>query len=168
MQENPFLDWLVGIAADRVTTDALNVHAEAVPNMRSFSLTRAQAAVVGTEHVADFIRKVLRLRSILFQHRGLPAEQMVFYCWHDDQAGQLKFSMVSACHGVLPFGIVLQQVENVETIIESWLTSPHLHATPRQGAELADESLSKVDSEFLTAANGEPRKSVLEVWTASI
>lgn len=47
---------------------------------------------------------------------------MLFYLWHDDQAGQLRFSLVSDLHEKLPFGAKLNIIHTPRTIIEDFLS----------------------------------------------
>ena len=55
---------------------------------------------------------------------------MVLYWWHDRQAGQLRFSLVSAAHGRLPFGARVVPAPSVRAIAEDWLSSPHRDGIP--------------------------------------
>jgi hypothetical protein len=46
---------------------------------------------------------------------------MRFYCWHDTQAGQLRFSLVSACHAALPFECPIEPAADLAVVIWSFL-----------------------------------------------
>jgi len=39
---------------------------------------------------------------------GNARQGMIFYCWHDRQARQLRFSLVSSAHGRLPFACEIE------------------------------------------------------------
>jgi len=43
---------------------------------------------------------------------------MIFYCWHDFQVRQLRFSLVSKSHGRLPFGCETKQTTDLSSVIE--------------------------------------------------
>ncbi|MFG0247600.1 MAG: hypothetical protein ACF8OB_01840, partial [Phycisphaeraceae bacterium JB051] len=60
------------------------------------------------------------------------AKSMVMYWWHDEMSGQLNFSLVSLCHGKLPFGckVILRYVKSLEDIVNEWFASPYLHGIP--------------------------------------
>lgn len=66
---------------------------EAKKNQWAFSLTIEQADLLIVEDVVDFLEAVIehRQQKLLDNH----ASPLKFYCWHDKQAGQLRFSMVS-------------------------------------------------------------------------
>jgi hypothetical protein len=90
---------------DAIVVDLDDIHHEALANMWSFSPDDDAASDLRPEDVAHFVGQVLEAR------RRLVAEghaAMLFYCWHDAQTRQLRFSLVSAAHGRLPFRIALQ------------------------------------------------------------
>ncbi len=47
---------------------------------------------------------------------------MLFHLWHDVQAGQLRFSLVSDLHEKLPFGAKLNILDTPRPIIEDFLS----------------------------------------------
>ena len=55
---------------------------------------------------------------------------MVLYWWHDEPAGQLRFSLVSAVHGRLPFRSRVMPAASFRLIAEEWLKSPYLDGIP--------------------------------------
>jgi hypothetical protein len=71
---------------------------------------------------------------------------MLMYCWHDEQAGQLRLSLVSASHGRLPFGCEVAPVEDLGAVVRSFLGSPYLggidwsELRPSAADEVADDS----------------------------
>lgn len=48
---------------------------------------------------------------------------MTFYCWHDEQASQLRFSLVSASHGRLPFHTDIEVCKDLDYVAARFLTS---------------------------------------------
>ena len=48
--------------------------------------------------------------------RGNPP--MYFYCWHDAQVRQLRFSLVSAWHGRLPFACAIDETATLAAVAE--------------------------------------------------
>lgn len=161
MIESPFSEWLEDVASDEVVIDPEDIREECLTNLWAFSLSREQAGGVTVQGVKDFILEVVRARSARMADLHRPPGSMVFYCWHDFQAGQLRFSMVSASHGFLPFGNPLQKVEDVELIIRFWLESPWLH-----GILLEDLTCVPMDSEAVQEEDDE--EWVVSVWSTSV
>jgi hypothetical protein len=160
--QNPFPEWLEEVAADEIVVNAADIKAECFPNMWSFSLSFEMAEATTIQDVKDFVLKIVRARADQLQERGFPPKSMVFYCWHDEQAAQLRFSLVSASHGHLPFGATLQSVEKLETIIGSWFNNPYLEGIPwDEFVEVDPNDLEPEDED-----EGEPY--VLQVWSTLI
>ena len=125
---NPFIEWIAQVAADPVVVRPDNIGAEAKGNLWSFSLSPQQAAAVTVADVRRFAEQVILARRAWLNARNAGA--MVIYWWHDAQAGQLRFSMVSAVHGELPFGCRTIAAPSLESVIDDWLRSPSLHGIP--------------------------------------
>jgi cytochrome c1 len=92
-------------------------------------------------------------RQQLQQQRGGYAMQ--FYCWHDAQASQLRFSLVAAA-APLPFGFPVRLVE-LSVVVQAFLTQQHL---------VFDENLFEFASPAgqLAAAQAAIEEFVLPVW----
>ena len=83
---------------------------------------------------------------------------MLLYCWHDEQAGQFRLSLVSASHGKLPFGCEVAPVEDLGAIIRSFLASPYLGGIPWADLRpLASGELAR-----------DPLTYVLPVWVVRV
>jgi hypothetical protein len=147
---NPFPEWLAEVSMDAVVVWPDDIGAEARGNSWSFSLTPEQAAAVSPADVEAFAAGVADARRSWLSARG--AGPMVLYWWHDAQAGQLRFSLVSASHGQLPFGCEVAPAASLAEVAADWLGSPHLHGVPR--GELRP-----------LGPSGEPPKLVLPVWS---
>jgi hypothetical protein len=122
---NPFPGWLAEVAADVIVVKPDDINAEARSNFWSFSLSPEQVGCVSPNDVEEFATGVaIGRRAWLVDRASAP---MVLYWWHDKQAGQLRFSLVSASHGRLPFGCQISPAASFHEIAASWLKSPHLH-----------------------------------------
>ena len=100
MTANPFPDWLAEVAADGMIVDPGDIAREARENQWSFSLTAEMAVSVTIADLETFAAGVADVRRHwLSARRSAP---MMLYWWHDGQAGQLRFSLVSAAHARLP------------------------------------------------------------------
>ncbi|MDY3562221.1 hypothetical protein R5W23_003683 [Gemmata sp. JC673] len=116
---NPFPEWLAEVAADAITVHADAPLAEARSNQWSFGLDAGQRAVVTAADVEGFIRAVAVARG-----RWLAAREMgpmQFYCWHDAQIGQLRFSLVSAGGVRSVFGAPIEPVSVLRAVVHEFL-----------------------------------------------
>jgi hypothetical protein len=158
MTANPFPEWLAEVAADAVIVDPGNIAAEARENQWSFSITAEMAAVATIADVETFAAQVADARRAWLLARG--AGPMVLYWWHDRQAGQLRFSLVSAAHGRLPFACYVVPAPSLRTIAEEWLKSPNLDGIP--WAELRPLTMGEKDEAT------EPLPVNLPVWSLQL
>ncbi|MCB2408626.1 hypothetical protein [Hymenobacter lucidus] len=122
---------------------------EAQHNEHALSLTAAQAQSLTVEDLRQMIYHIIAAKREQLQHIRGSSYAMQFYCWHDEQAGQLRFSLIAAA-AMLPFGCRVQLVAEVADILQPFLTSSYLdgiswseleEATP---SFEADEYLLKV------------------------
>lgn len=150
---NPFANWLHEVASDAIVINPTDINNECHSNMWSFSLSPEQLATVTHEDIATFIRAVASARSR--QLRNYQPGSMLFYCWHDDMAGQLRFSLVSGSHGFLPFGCTVEVIHDLRRIIDSWLASP-------QNQGILWHELQPVDAPEIVGK--EPVNYTLQVW----
>ena len=149
MVAGPFLGWLPEVAAYEVVSVPSNLIAEARGNLWSFAITSAQAAALALADVASFVRAVAEARRRQIGAHGLPA--MLFYCWHDAQVAQLRFSLVSADHGCLPFGCPIESTADLESIVESFLELPyHDGISPAGGSRDGNHSDSALPVRVLS------------------
>ena len=153
MAANPLAEWLAEVAADAVVVRPEDIEVEARANLWSFSLTPEQVAAVSADDVVNFAAGVAEgRRSWLSSRRAGP---MVLYWWHDAQAGQLRFSLVSASHGRLPFGCEVVPAASLAEVASDWLGSPSLHGiSPGELRELTPGEEPP-----------EPSPAVLRVWS---
>ncbi len=125
---NPFREWLAEVSKDAVVIRPDNIGAEASGNLWTFSLSPEQVTVVSVADVEEFAAGVAGgRRTWLSAHR---ADPMVLYRWHDEQTGQLRFSLVSASHGRLPFTCEVVPAASLAAVVSTWLGSRHLHGIP--------------------------------------
>src|SRR5207249_4454309 len=101
------------------------IEAEAHGNLWSFSLTPEKSLAVSLADMEAFADGVVDARRAWLLAHG--AGPMVLYWWHDRQTGRLRFSLVSAAHGRLPFGCEVVLAASFGEIVDEWLGSSHLH-----------------------------------------
>ena len=153
MAANPFPEWLADVASDAVVVRPDDVDAEARGNLWSFALSPEQSAAVSAADVEAFAVGVAEGRRAWLSARD--AGPMVLYWWHDAQAGQLRFSLVSAAHGRLPFGHEVVPAASLAAVASDWLGSPHLHGIA--WGEVRPLAPDEVPAE--------PRPAALPVWS---
>jgi len=102
-------EWLQLARGDGIVVDDADINWEARENMWVFSPREDQLERVDTDTTMRFVDEIIHLRRTALSDRRLP--EMIFYCWHDHQARQLRFSLVSSSHGRLPFAREVQQVD---------------------------------------------------------
>jgi hypothetical protein len=156
MAENPLPGWLAEVTADAVVVDPDDINAEANANLWRFSISAEMAAAMTVADVEAFATAVADARSAWLRANG--AGPMVLYWWHDAMAGQLRFSLVSATHGRLPFGCVVIPAVSLRVIADEWLTSPYLEGIPR--SELSEPPAGEEDQE--------PPPLNLPVWSVRL
>jgi hypothetical protein len=154
---NPFIDWLEEVAAAPIIICPDDINAEALGNLWSFSLSQEQAEVVTPADVETFASGVIKGRRAWLEVRE--ADPMMLYWWHDGQAGQLRFSLVSVSHEQFPFGCDIALAESIRAVATDWLRSPYLHGIPLDDSLhcLASAEESSQSSHFL-----------LPIWTVRV
>lgn len=106
------------------------IEAEARGNCWSFSLTRGQAKDLTTRDVVYFLQAVILVRERQIIEQFGRQHPMLFYCWFDQQAAQLRFSLVSASYNHLPFGSEIHIETDLARIVEQFLSSPYPDGIP--------------------------------------
>lgn len=156
MAANPFPGWLADVVADAVVVRPDDIDAEARGNLWSFALMPEQCAAISVADVEAFAVAVADGRwEWLVAHDAGP---MVLYWWHDTQAGQLRFSLVSAAHNRLPFGCQVSSALCLSEVVRGWLGSPHRHGV----------SWSELQSLASGEATPESPLLVLPVWSVQL
>ena len=116
---------------DEIVVDAIDINHEASSNLWSFSPDDEESLGITAEALADFIGQVLVAR----QKQLSGNVPMLFYCWHEAQTRQLRFSLVSAAHGRLPFGCAIDPGAELASIAadivnQDWLNAEWGQAGP--------------------------------------
>jgi hypothetical protein len=145
---NDFDGWLKKVSAHSLLVQPDDINAEALANLHWLSLESEQARDVTTECVQRLINDVVAAWRGQQRERSLP--EIVFYCWHDAQAGQLRISAVSRNHGRLPFGCQLEQVAELSVVVNDWLESPYRDGIPSRELQ-SDENARQEASDLVQA-----------------
>lgn len=128
-------NWFSMAKDDAVEIDPDNINHEAMSNMWSFSPTDEETPQIHAADIVAFIGQVIAARS-----SALVGEEMLFYCWHDAQCRQLRFSLVSRSHGRLPFRCELRETQDLSLIAdrvvnEDWRNEDFMQAPSEEGDE---------------------------------
>lgn len=109
---------------DEIVVDATDINHEASSNLWSFSPDDEESLGITAEALADFIGQVLVAR----QKQLSGNVPMLFYCWHEAQTRQLRFSLVSSTHGRLPFGCAIEPGAELASIAADIVNKDWLNA----------------------------------------
>src|SRR5689334_14862941 len=90
-------------------------------NSWMISLNAEKRASISRQEIVHFFYNVIGNRSDQIRKAGVK-HGMWFYVWHDQQASQLRFSLISDFHLKLPFDATTIP-ETLETIIDEFLIS---------------------------------------------
>ena len=126
-------NWLTMAKDDAVEIDPDDINHEARTNMWSFSPTDEETPQIHAADIVAFIGEVIAARR-----SALKGEDMLFYCWHDAQCRQLRFSLVSRSHGRLPFRCELRETQDLALIAErvvngDWRNEDFMQAPSEDG-----------------------------------
>ena len=105
--------WLEMAGHDEIVVDPADIVHEARANMWHFSPSDEESNQITVAGVEQFIGEIIKNRKA-----NLNGREMLFYCWHDAQARQLRFSLISKSHNRLPFGCTVKQTFELSSVIE--------------------------------------------------
>ncbi|WP_258000761.1 hypothetical protein [Janthinobacterium sp. ROICE36] len=128
-------NWFAMAKDDAVEIDPDDINHEATTNMWRFSPTDEETPQIHAAEIVEFIGQVIAARS-----SALVGEDMLFYCWHDAQCRQLRYSLVSRSHGRLPFRCALRETQDLALIVDrvvngDWRNAHDMQDATEQGDE---------------------------------
>ena len=126
-------NWLAMTKDDAVEIAPDDINHEARTNMWSFSPTDVETPQIHAADIVEFIGQVIAARR-----SAVKGEDMLFYCWHDAQCRQLRYSLVSRSHGRLPFRCALRETQDLALIAEQvvngdWRNENYMQAPSEEG-----------------------------------
>ncbi len=124
-----FREILAEIDAAGIVIDT-NGTTEPNGNLCSISITNEQAAGLSEDDVICFMYDAAHRFDALRAAKS-PQLPMTFSCWVDDQAGQLRFSVVSSVS--LPFGFSVRRCGDAGIVAMEFINCPWL-----EGIQLSD------------------------------
>ncbi|PHV50831.1 hypothetical protein CSQ91_06680 [Janthinobacterium sp. BJB301] len=128
-------NWFSMAKDDAVEIDPDDINHEAMTNMWSFSPTDEETPQIHAADIVAFMEELIAARS-----SALVGEEMLFYCWHDAQCRQLRFSLVSRSHGRLPFRCEVRETQDLSLIADrvvngDWRNEDFMQAPSEEGDE---------------------------------
>ena len=97
--------------------------------------------------LVEFLREALRVRQL--QASDVGCLSVVFYVWHDEMAGQVRFSLARGTAHDLPFTSPVELVSELNEIAQSYVRSEYRRGIPW---DQLDEVHSFVDEDIETHA----------------
>lgn len=108
--------WFEMAKDDEVVVDAKRINHEANSNVWNFSPREDEMEGITPETLAQFVEAVMEARREWLLSRSISTASMLFYCWHEFQDRQFRFSLVSASHGKLPFGCQTEETGDLRRV----------------------------------------------------
>lgn len=151
---NPLLQtWLTELRADGLFVSG-EPGAGANQNLWCISLPSNEQIPAGD--VLAFLRSALDIRRELVFARSLAP--VTFYAWHDEMAGQLRFSTACCSRDALPFAAAVQLVDEPDELVGAFLRSPY-----RDGIPWTEMEEAPPDGNEVTA-----HTKCLKVWAVAL
>jgi hypothetical protein len=98
-----------------ITTSTDELREELDSNCWWINGSAEQIRSLSLQEWTDYIWRLIGERRDQLVKSGV-AIDLVFYCWHDEQAGQLRFNLINSNHHKLPFGAKYEFVELVAVL----------------------------------------------------
>jgi hypothetical protein len=146
---DPLLEgWLAELGSSPVVLGAAPGSGGA-ENLRMIDVP--EGSDIDADQLLGFLREAQRVRLSQAVRAGVTP--VVFYVWHDEMAGQLRFSLARGTADSLPFGARVELVPDLRNIVESYLNSDTRRGVPWE--QLEDAS----DDDDLTT-----QEAAVQVW----
>lgn len=128
-----------------IGTSANDLEMELQNNTWLISMSLEERLYLSTEDLLDFFECVIKDREAQIIDTS-SSHGMYFYIWHDRQASQLRFSLISDFHEVLPFSSEIIE-SDLNTIISEFLRSEdHI---PRSELKVSDAMQENMADDFV-------------------
>lgn len=137
-----------------------DVIAEARENLFFLAPAKAELTLLTAPAIEEWLQAVLAGKRRQLRAQRSSHYPMQFYCWHDAQAMQLRFSLVSAA-AALPFGCAIR-LAKLSIIVQEFLAHEYLVF----GENLFDAD--EVIASWAAAAEAAAQEYTLHVWRTII
>lgn len=125
MSKKEFIEELKEIVEDPlfIRKTIKDLQYETAENTWSVSMNQELANEFTVEELVSFFSQVKSNRKEQIVENS--EHPMIFYAWFDWQSASLKFSLISAFHGTLPFSASHKMIPNIEPILAEFLRFPY-------------------------------------------
>jgi hypothetical protein len=141
-----------------ITGDSECLMEEVYNNTCGIQLSNEALATITTQNVKDFFDTFIK--KIAKQLKN--DQSATFYCWIDELAAQLRFNVISGCPKKLPFGCTVEKADEIETIINNYLTYDYHAGIPWSEMIVTDNVPDDDDEE------DDPLSYILPVFSCCI
>jgi len=139
-------EWL-----DELRADGLKLSTEpgAGANQNLWCVSLPSTEAIAVRDVLEFLQSAMAVRRELASVQ--PVRPVAFYAWHDEMAGQLRFSTACCTRNTLPFRAKVRLVDDPVEIVTAFLQSPYRDGVPwneledSNGNGVADAPAEEVD-----------------------
>lgn len=156
MDKNEFFQDLEEIVVDTlfIGESENDIDQEIANNTWSISISNELGTQLSVMDFMNFFGEVItnRRKQIKISNKG-----MLFYVWFDWQSAQLRFNLISDYDSKLPFNCEIQTIDNLEPIIEEFLSFPYHNGFPVEEIYEEDEEVEENNNllkVFLCKING--------------
>ena len=157
MDKNEFFHDLEEIVVDPlfIGDSKDDIDQEILNNTWSISVSNELSIQLSVKDFIDFFGEVIsnRNKQIKISNKG-----MLFYVWFDWQAAQLRFNLISDYDSKLPLSCEIETIDNLEPIIEEFLSFPYHDGFPVEEIFEEDEGVEEDNNNtlkvFLCKING--------------
>ena len=131
MTKNEFIESLEEIVSDKIliTDEVDNLKEETSNNSWSISGSKEFISQLEIEDIRLFLEKIKINRNQQLNQSNCQID-LIYYSWFDEQACQLRFSLINSNHKKLPFNSKIIFVNNEDEIIDTFLNSEYHDGIP--------------------------------------
>lgn len=157
MDKNEFFQDLEEIVVDPlfIGNSIEDIDQEISNNTWSISVSNELSIELSVKDFKDFFKEVISDRSKQIKNSN---KGMLFYVWFDWQAAQLKLNLISDYDSKLPFSCEIETIDNLEPVIEEFLSFPYHDGFPVEDIREEDEEVEEENNNplkvFLCKING--------------
>ncbi|MBF9222190.1 hypothetical protein [Hymenobacter ruricola] len=102
---------------------------------------------IESDELIDFLKRVRSNRQAQLQNSDLKTD-LIYYLWHDEQAGQLRFNFINSSHLKLPFGAAVSLVGNEAEIVDHFLISNYSQGVAWEDFNAISEAVEELTVTF--------------------
>ena len=145
MNKEEFYKDLLEIKTDKLfitdRTDLLEKEIET--NCWSISVPPELSEVIGNEELIQFLADV-KINRIEQLNQANANIDLIYYLWHDEMAGQLRFNFINKNHKELPFKASIETADSEKLVIRKYLVD----LKESKGYEKNDSEFNGNESDF--------------------